>query len=50
MKWVEALIFTSKMSVLVNGSPTEELVVKRGLRQGDTISLFLFIIVWKALN
>jgi hypothetical protein len=28
------------MSILVNGSPTEEINVYRGLKQGDLLSLF----------
>ena len=31
--WMELLVFQSKMSVLVNGSPTEEFVVEKRLRQ-----------------
>ncbi|XP_058775264.1 uncharacterized protein LOC131649521 [Vicia villosa] len=38
------------MSVLVNGSPKKEFKVKRGLRQGDLISPFLFDIVAKGLK
>ncbi|XP_058732600.1 uncharacterized protein LOC131604130 [Vicia villosa] len=38
------------MSVIVNGSPTKEFLVERGLRQGDPISLFLFVIVAEGLK
>ncbi|XP_058732569.1 uncharacterized protein LOC131604096 [Vicia villosa] len=50
MKWMEALIFSSKMSVLVNGSPPEEFEVEKGLRQGDLLSPFLFVIVAEGLR
>ncbi|XP_058725633.1 uncharacterized protein LOC131596916 [Vicia villosa] len=50
MKWMEALIFSSKILVLVNSSPTKEFMVERGLRQGDSLSPFLVVIVAEGLK
>ncbi|XP_058785025.1 uncharacterized protein LOC131659931 [Vicia villosa] len=38
------------MSMLVNGSPTKEFVVEKGLRQGDPLLSFLFVIVVEGLK
>ncbi|GJX85311.1 hypothetical protein Tco_0336085 [Tanacetum coccineum] len=37
-------------SILINGSPTSEFSLKRGLRQRDHVSPFLFIIVMEGLH
>lgn len=39
-RWMELLVFSSNMSVLVNGSPTKEFEVSKGLRQWDPFPPF----------
>ncbi|XP_058759850.1 uncharacterized protein LOC131633146 [Vicia villosa] len=50
MKWMEACVFTSHMSVLVNGSATKEFMVQKGLRQADSLSPFIFVLVMEGLT
>lgn len=42
-------MLNSSLSILVNGSPTKDLLVSRGLCQGDMLSMFLFLMVAEGL-
>lgn len=47
---MEASVFTSHMSILMNGNPTLDFEVEKELRQGDPLSLFLFVLVTEGLT
>lgn len=49
-RWIWFFISTVRFSVLVNGEPSGFFASSRGLRQGDPLSLFLFILVMEALS
>ncbi|KAL8503040.1 hypothetical protein ACS0TY_021965 [Phlomoides rotata] len=43
-------ISTSYTSVIINGSPTKEFHMEKGIRRGDPLSPFLFLVVANCLN
>nr|GEV62169.1 RNA-directed DNA polymerase, eukaryota, reverse transcriptase zinc-binding domain protein [Tanacetum cinerariifolium] len=48
--WIQECLRSSRVSVLVNGSSTEEFKFYKGLKQGDKLSPFLFILVIESLH
>ncbi|GJZ34484.1 RNA-directed DNA polymerase, eukaryota [Tanacetum coccineum] len=52
-KWcnrIQRCLRSSRGSIIINGSPTEEFYFQKGLKQGDPLSPFLFSLVMESLH
>ena len=50
IRWVMALVIMTSFSILLDGAPSRTFTSSRGLRQGDSLSPFLFVLMMEGLG
>lgn len=48
--WIQGCLSSTRVSVLLNGAPTNEFHINRGVRQDDPLSPFSFTLAMEGLN
>ncbi|GKC28617.1 RNA-directed DNA polymerase, eukaryota [Tanacetum coccineum] len=48
--WIQNCLRSSRGSIIINGSATKEFQFYKGLKQGDPLSSFLFILIMESLH
>lgn len=48
--WMCPYVFSRNLTVLVNGCMAQEIIIQQGLKQGNLLVIFLFLLVTEGLS